>query len=446
MRKFLRKLSVGQIIAIGYALVILLGSFLLSLPFSSKDLNWTPYLNALFTATSATCVTGLVIYDTFTHWTIFGQIVILLLIQIGGIGFMSIITLFAMLMKKHIGLYQRKILAQSAGAPGRAGVVKLIRKILLGTLIFESAGTILLMISFCPEMGFGKGLYYALFHSISAFCNAGFDLMGFQGKFSSFTSYVGNPLVNLTLITLIFWGGIGFIVWADIADNRFKWKKLQLHTKVVLMSSLILIGISALLFYIFEKDNLMRNMNSGQAFLASLFQAVTPRTAGFNTIDSAALTESSAFLTMILMFIGGSSGSTAGGLKITTLVVLLIGLFAFTRNKAELNIGKRSIERSQLLKAFYLFVLYLFTVIIFTLVIVAIEPFSIKAIMFEVISAIGTVGLSMGITPLLTITSKILIMLLIYIGRVGLISFFLAFQDNQTPAPIKKPIDRILIG
>jgi trk system potassium uptake protein len=446
MNKFLRKLSVWQIIAIGYALVILLGSFLLSLPFSSKEHIWTPYLNSLFTATSATCVTGLVVYDTFTHWSGFGQAIILLMIQIGGIGFMSIITLFAMMLKKHIGLYERKIIAQSAGSNGRTGVVRLIQKVLIGTLIFEGAGTALLMIPFCRDMGFWKGLYYSVFHSISAFCNAGFDIMGFQGQFSSFTNYTGDPIVVLTLSTLIFWGGIGFIVWADISDNKFNWKKFQLHTRVALIASVLLIGISSLLFFLFEKDHIMKNMSAGEAFLASLFQAITPRTAGFNTIDTASLSESSSLLTMILMFIGGSSGSTAGGLKVTTFVVLLLGVFALSRNKGEISIGKRSIEQSQLLKAFTLFSLYLLTTVIFTLIIVAIEPFSLKSILFEVISAIGTVGLSTGITPLLSITSKLLIMLLIYIGRVGIITFVLAFSDTKNNSAIKKSTDRILIG
>ncbi|OQC15217.1 MAG: Ktr system potassium uptake protein B [Firmicutes bacterium ADurb.Bin080] len=446
MNKFLRKLSVWQIIAIGYALVILLGSFLLSLPFSSKEHIWTPYLNSLFTATSATCVTGLVVYDTFTHWSGFGQAIILLMIQIGGIGFMSIITLFAMMLKKHIGLYERKIIAQSAGSNGRTGVVRLIQKVLIGTLIFEGAGTALLMIPFCRDMGFWKGLYYSVFHSISAFCNAGFDIMGFQGQFSSFTNYTGDPIVVLTLSTLIFWGGIGFIVWADISDNKFNWKKFQLHTRVALIASVLLIGISSLLFFLFEKDHIMKNMSAGEAFLASLFQAITPRTAGFNTIDTASLSESSSLLTMILMFIGGSSGSTAGGLKVTTFVVLLLGVFALSRNKGEISIGKRSIEQSQLLKAFTLFSLYLLTTVIFTLIIVAIEPFSLKSILFEVISAIGTVGLSTGITPVLSITSKLLIMLLIYIGRVGIITFVLAFSDTKNNSAIKKPTDRILIG
>ena len=305
MNKFLRKLSVWQIIAIGYALVILLGSFLLSLPFSSKEHIWTPYLNSLFTATSATCVTGLVVYDTFTHWSGFGQAIILLMIQIGGIGFMSIITLFAMMLKKHIGLYERKIIAQSAGSNGRTGVVRLIQKVLIGTLIFEGAGTALLMIPFCRDMGFWKGLYYSVFHSISAFCNAGFDIMGFQGQFSSFTNYTGDPIVVLTLSTLIFWGGIGFIVWADISDNKFNWKKFQLHTRVALIASVLLIGISSLLFFLFEKT-IMKNMSAGEAFLA--FFSTISRTVDLSQ-RAASLSESSS-LTMILMFVGGSSGST----------------------------------------------------------------------------------------------------------------------------------------
>ncbi len=416
------------------------------LPFASKSGSWTPFINAIFTSTSATCVTGLVVYDTFTHWTYFGQIIILLLIQIGGIGFMTIITLFAMLLKRHIGLYERTILMKSAGNMRVSGVLKLIKRIIVGTFIFESLGMVILAICFCPDMGILKGLYYAIFHSVSAFCNAGFDLMGFSSQFSSFTSYSTNIVVNLTLIVLIFMGGIGFLVWSDIIDCKGKFKKFQLHTKVVLLSSVILVALSTLLYYIFEKNKAFNDLSVGNAFLSSLFQAITPRTAGFNIIATNQLSDSSVLLTIMLMLIGGSSGSTAGGIKITTFVVILFGIFAAARNNRELNIGGRRLEPSVLHQALAILTSYLFAIIISSMVICAIEPFSLSDVVFETVSAIGTVGLSMGITAELSLASRIIIMLLMYTGRVGILTLALAFTEKKSNPPIKKPIDKILIG
>lgn len=410
------KLSSWQFIALGYLVVILFGSLLLVLPIASKSGGWTNYSDALFTSTSATCVTGLVVYDTYTYWSIFGQLIILMLIQIGGIGFMTIITLFAMMIGKQIGIYERKILVQSTGAMRQSGIMRLIKKIIIGTLLFESLGTILFAIRFCPQMGFGNGIYYAVFHSVSAFCNAGFDLMGFGGEFSSFTMYTGDVIVNITMIMLIFMGGIGFLVWSDVLESRFDIRKFNLHTKVVLIASSVLIVISAILFYLFERNNLFSGYGAGKTILASLFQSVTPRTAGFNTINIAKLSDSSILLTIILMFIGGSSGSTAGGIKVTTFVVILFGILSITKSTQDINIGKKRLEQSLLHQALTIFSAYSFIVVFASLLMCAIEPFSLKEVLFEVVSALGTVGLSTGITHGLSPVSLALIMLIMYTG------------------------------
>ncbi len=446
MKSYSHKITSWQFIALGYLAVILLGCLLLSLPVSSKSGEWTPFINSLFTSVSATCVTGLVVYDTFTHWSLFGQLIILFLIQIGGIGFMTIVTLFAMLIKKHIGLYERKVLAKSAGALKISGIIKLIKRILLGTVIFEGLGIILLSIRFCPQMGMAKGIYYAVFHSISAFCNAGFDIMGFMGEFSSFTNYSSDVLVNLTLMALIFLGGIGFLVWSDILDCKLRYKKFNLYTKSVLITSAILIVLSTVLFMVFERNNLLNNLSFGKSLLASLFHSVTPRTAGFNTLDISAMTDSSILYTIILMVIGGSSGSTAGGIKITTFVVLMFGTISYVRNHKELYIGKKRLDPAIMHQALALFSSYVITIMAASLAISAIETTSLKSILFEVVSALGTVGLSTGITGSLSIASKAVIMLLMFIGRVGIITLAFAFVEKKDNPPIKQPLDKMLIG
>lgn len=440
------KPSSWQIIALGYAAVILVGSLLLSTPIASKERIWTSYIDALFTATSATCVTGLVIFDTFTHWSLFGQIVILFLIQIGGLGFMTIISLVAIITKRQIGIYERTILVKSAGTMRFAGVVKLIKRIVAGTLCFEALGVILLSIAFIPEMGFVRGIYYAIFHSISAFCNAGFDIMGFSAQFTSLSAYVSNPLVNITIMMLIIMGGIGFIVWGDIWDCRLKSSKYQWHTKIVLVTTAMFIVVSTALFLIFERNNLYKDMNFGEALLAGLFQSVTPRTAGFSTVDLNKLSDSSILLTMLLMFVGGSSGSTAGGIKITTFVVILFGLKTIIKPNSSITIGKKKLEDGVLRQALAIFSSYMIAIFFCSIIICAIEPLSMKAVIFEVISAIGTVGLSLGITPQLSVVSKILIGLLMYAGRVGILTIVLAFVQKRSNPPVQKPTGELLIG
>jgi trk system potassium uptake protein TrkH len=439
------KLSSGQFIALGYIIVIVTGSLLLSLPFSTKN-GYTSFIDAFFTATSATCVTGLVLFDTFTHWTTFGQIVILLMIQIGGIGFMTIITIFAMVIRKKIGLYERKIIMLTSGNVKISGSITLIKRIVIGTAIFETFGAILLSTRFCPQMGLSRGIYFAIFHSISAFCNAGFDLMGAFSQFGSFTMYSSDVIVNLTLMFLIFMGGIGFVVWNDFIECKFNIKKLNLHSKIVLSASAVIIIISTVLFYIFEKDNLFVHMSTGDAILASLFQSITTRTAGFNTINISELSNGSTLLSMILMFIGGNSGSTAGGIKVTTFLVVLLGSFASIRNTQSIVINKKKLEAETYRQAIAIFISYLTLIILGTLIISGVESFPFKAILFEVISALGTVGLSMGITTALSAISKIIIILLMYAGRVGIITISLAFTKREIKPQVERPVEKILIG
>lgn len=444
---YLRKrMTYTQMIAAGFLLIILAGSVLLCLPVSSRTGEWTSFADSAFTATSATCVTGLIVFDTCTHWSLFGQIVILLLIQTGGIGFMTFITMFSVFLKRRISLHERKLLMQSAGTMRISGVVKLLKRIVAGTFLFEGIGAALLAVRFCPEMGLAKGLYYAVFHSVSAFCNAGFDIMGFKGQFSSFTGYVNDPLVSLTLGCLICVGGIGFIVWDDILRNRLRFSKYSFHSKIVLFMSAVLILIGWAGMFVFEKNASMADMSVGERLLASLFQAVTPRTAGFNTIDYSKASESGILLTVMLMLIGGSPGSTAGGIKTTTILVLLMGVISSAKHRERVSIFKRSLEPGSVRQASAVFSVYFFAVAAATVLLCAIEPLTIKQAMFETVSAVGTVGLSMSVTPSLSLASRIVLMVLMFAGRVGGLTLMLVLAEKRTVVSIDRPSEKILIG
>ncbi len=440
------KLTYTQVIAMGFLAIILFGAFLLSMPFSSRSGAATPFINSLFAATTSTCVTGLVVYDTYTHWSIAGQIIILSLIQIGGIGFMSVATFLAIVLKRRIGLRERRLIMESANTMNIGGVVALMRKILIGTLIIESLGAIALSIKFVPEMGLGVGIYNGIFHSVSAFCNAGIDIMGKYGQFTSLTRYSDDVLVNITIMLLIIIGGIGFIVWSDISKNGIHFGKYQLHTKIVITTTCTLVFGGAILFYLLERNNQLAGMGIKETILASLFQSVTPRTAGFNTVDIGGLTEGGSLLTIILMFIGGSPGSTAGGIKTTTLVVLFLGVIASSRNTSDLNIFKRRLEDHTQRKASSIFVIYITVVLISTMIICAMQPFTLRQVLMEVVSAIGTVGLTAGITPTLNTLSKLIIILLMYGGRVGGLSLALVLAEKKENVPIQRPVGKIIIG
>ena len=447
------KLTVWQFLALGYLVVIVAGSLLLMLPFATRDGQSTSYVNALFTATSATCVTGLVPYDTNIHWTLFGQIVILFLIQTGGLGFMTFVSIVFSAIGRNLGLYERKALMLSEGEHRLSGVRRLVRRIALGTAVVESAGALLLCIRFIPDFGVGKGIYYSVWHSISAFCNAGFDLMGgvfADEQFVSLTRYATDPLVSLTIAFLIIIGGLGFCVWSDIVDAKCNVKKFRLYTKVVLLVNTLFLVVSTVLFFFFEHSNpTYENFTLGEKWLVSFFNATTPRTAGFNTVDLTSLSDSGYLLTVILMFVGGSSGSTAGGIKINTLAVIVMGMISVFRGKKDIDIGKKRIDFSLVSQALAVFVSCLILVITATLIICAIEPDEIapfRSVLFEVVSALGTVGLSLSLTPVLSTASKCILILLMYAGRVGILTLALALGESRKASETKKPLDTLLIG
>jgi trk system potassium uptake protein TrkH len=422
------------------------------LPFATKTGERTTYLNALFTSTSATCVTGLVPYDTNTHWSLFGQIVLILLIQTGGLGFMTLVSVLFKIFKHNMGLNERQALMQSAGEGTLSGIRLLIRRIFIGTAIFEGLGAILLSIRFIPDFGVARGIYYAVWHSISAFCNAGFDLMGgtFGGTFVSFTNYATDPLIVFTLAFLIIMGGLGFCVWGDIVDSKGAPKKFQLYTKVILISNGLLIALSTLLFYLFERNNPnFADYSTGENWLIAFFNATSPRTAGFNTIDLSTLSDSSYLLTLMLMFVGGSSGSTAGGIKVSTLVVILMGMIAVFRGKKDINIGNKRVDYSLVNQALAIFAACLIIVMTATLAICAIETnpdITFQRVLFETVSAMGTVGLSLSLTPTLTAFSKIILMLLMYTGRVGILTLALALGESKQVSSVRQPLETLLIG
>lgn len=440
------KLTQAQFIAYSFLLLILLGSFLLCLPISSKSGAWTPYIDSLFTSTSATCVTGLVVYDTFTHWSFFGQLVILLLIQIGGLGLMTLVTMLSIAIKRHIGLYERKLLMESAGTLKIAGVVALIKRICAGTFIIEGAGAVLLSFRFIPDMGVAEGIFNAIFHSISSFCNAGFDLMGRFSPFSSLTRYQSDPLVNITVMLLIILGGLGFFVWSDISCNRFHLKNLQLHTKIVLAATASLLLIGFVGFFTLEYNGAFKDLSFGDKIMAACFQSVTPRTAGYNTVNLTELSRGGNILTVVLMFIGGSPGSTAGGIKTTTFFVLVLEAFAYARGKNQVTIFKRRFDFSTLSQASAISTIYLIVCILSCIIICATEPYSLEDTLFEVVSAIGTVGLSKGITPQHGMLTKIILAVLMFFGRLGGLTFALMFAKKKASVPINRPADKIIVG
>lgn len=441
-----QRLSRVQTIALGFLLIIAVGTILLMLPISSKNGEVTGFLNALFTATSSTCVTGLVVVDTYTHWSLFGQAVILLLIQIGGLGFITIGVFFSIFLKRRIGLKERNLIQESMNTLQIGGTVRLVLKIVRYTVIFEIVGALLLMIRFIPQFGIAEGIWYGIFHSISAFCNAGFDLMGKMEPYSSLLLYTDDILVNVVIMALIIIGGIGFIVWDDISIHRWKIKEYMLHTKIVLAMTFVLIVLGSICFYLLEYQNLTALDTKGQV-LASVFGAVTPRTAGFNTIDTGAYTEGTRMLTVMLMFIGGSPGSTAGGIKTTTMVVILLYVWSTLRNKSGLNIFGRRMDEDSIKKAATVFFINLLLAAIFCLAMAGMEPcLPLSDIFMEVFSAIGTVGISTGITRDVTLTSKYMLIFLMYCGRIGSMSFALSFTEKTHSAPVKLPVERITIG
>ncbi|WMJ82684.1 TrkH family potassium uptake protein [Oscillospiraceae bacterium LTW-04] len=441
----IKQWSATRIIAVGFAFIILAGGVFLSLPIASRNGEAIPFLNALFTSVSATCVTGLVLYDTWTQFSVFGQAIILLLIQIGGLGFMAIAILFSLVVGRRIGLRERSLLAEAISATQVGGVIRLVKRMLIGTAIFEGMGAVLLAVRFVPKFGLGRGLWFSVFHSVSAFCNAGFDLMGVRTPSSSLTYFYNDPLVVLTIAALIIVGGIGFVVWNDLVESRFYFFKLRLHTRAVLVSTLVLLASGMLLFLLLENDGVFANMSTQERILSAFFQSTTPRTAGFNTVDIAALSDGGKLITMLLMFIGAAPGGTGGGIKVTTLVVMASAVFASLRNREDVSIWHFRLESEILRRAFCGVSVYLAMTVCGILVLCAQGQLLTNAT-FECLSAIGTVGLSTGITQTLPTLSRIVIMLLMYAGRIGSLTVFLAVARSNKGGKLRNPIGKVIVG
>jgi len=443
---FTKRLSGMQLIAGGFFLIIFIGTLLLLLPFASRPGEHTSFLAALFTSASATCVTGLVVVDTFTHWTLFGQTVILCLIQIGGLGFITIGITVSILLRRKIGLKERGLIQESFNIIELRGMVRLTKRVILGTLFFELTVAVILSLCFIPKMGIFQGVYYGIFHSVSGFCNAGFDLMGRYASFSSLTGYSSHPIVLLTIMALITIGWIGFFVWNDLYEHKFHFRKYALHTKIVISFSFLLIFGGALLFYLLERNNLFAGMNITDTVLNALFCSVTPRTAGFNTVDVGSMTDGGKLLTVVLMFIGGAPGSTAGGVKVTTIVVLFIYIKASLTRTVGYNVFGRRLEDEALHKAAAVFCTNLTLAVAAVIIVCGLQNFNWTNSLLEVFSAIGTVGMTAGLTTQLNAASRIVIILLMYLGRVGSLSFAMSFTDKKKIAHVMQPAEKINIG
>lgn len=439
-RKFGR-LSSFQIILAGFAALILLGALILMLPFAAKDGESTPFSDALFTAVSAVCVTGLVVLDTATHWSAFGQAVILVLIQIGGLGVVTVAIAALRLSGRKIGLKEKSTAQEAVSAPSVGEVVGLTGFILKVTLIAELLGALALLPVFCTRFG-AKGIWMAVFHSVSAFCNAGFDILGESGAFSSLTDYAADPAVNLIVMALIFAGGIGFLVWEDVVKHKWRFKEYRLQSKVALVASGVLVLLPAIYFFFAE----FSAFPVGERIWRSLFQAVTPRTAGFNTSDLAALGGVGQALTVFLMLVGGSPGSTAGGFKTTTLAVLFASALSVSRKKEDVELGGRRVPEGTLGRAAALLCMYLTLFFIGGSVISLAEGLPLSVCLFESASALGTVGLSLGVTPALGTAARIVLIALMFIGRAGgMTCVYAAFGGGKRPSS-RLPAENIAIG
>lgn len=431
-----------RIIIFGFLLVIFMGSFFLMLPVSTKTGECTPFLDALFTSTSAVCVTGLVIHDTATYWSNFGQSVIILLIQIGGLGVITVAGAFAILSGRKIGLMQRSTMQEAIAAPNVGGIVRRTGFILKTALAVELVGAVLLFPVFFREFGLLKGAWYSLFHSISAFCNAGFDLMGVKAPFSSLTDYADNPVISIVIALLIAIGGIGFLTWEDIRTNGLHFQKYRMQSKVILTVTGALILIPTIYFFLFE----FTQAPMGERVLLSFFQAVTPRTAGFNTADLTAMSETGQFVIIILMLIGGSPGSTAGGMKTTTFAVLLANTLAVFRRREHPSFFNRRLSNEVVSQASTILIMYLVLFLTAGLVISRVENLPVLTCLFETASAIGTVGLSLGITPQLSSISHLLLIALMFFGRVGGLTLIFAALSHVQGNSARLPQERITVG
>ena len=431
-----------QVIIISFLFMIIIGTLLLMLPISSEQGKMTSFPDALFTAVSATCVTGLVVVDTATYWSLFGQMVILLLIQIGGMGVITIGLAIISVSGKKIGLWQRSTMQESISAPQVGGIVKLTGFILKTAIIVELIGVVAMAPVFCRDFGFVTGIWYSLFHSISAFCNAGFDLMGVREKFSSLTSYSSNTYLCTIIILLIVIGGIGFLVWNDVWAHKLKFNRYSLQSKVVLLTSLILIVLPAVYFFFYEYNNLEIH----DRVINSFFQSVTTRTAGFNTTDLSTMEESSTAIMVILMLIGGSPGSTAGGIKTATIAVLFLSAITVFSRRNEVQCFKRRISDETIRNAGAILFIYLVLFFASGFIISRHEGLPLLTCLFETGSAIGTVGLSLGITGKLSLLSRSILMILMFLGRVGGLTLIYAALPSSDNKNSRMPLEKISVG
>lgn len=437
-----RHMNSAQIIILGFAALILCGALLLMLPIASQSRTVTPFHETLLTATSASCVTGLVVRSTGAHWSLFGQIVILFLIQIGGLGVVTVALCFVRLSRRKISLFQRSAMQDSISAPQVGGIVRMTSLILRGTLFTEGAGMLLLLPSFCRRFG-AKGIWYALFHSISAFCNAGFDLLGTAADpFPSVTAFRTDPLVCITLALLILIGGIGFLTWEDIATHRHRIGRYRLQSKLILTVCAVLIAFPTLFFFFFE----FTDGTVGQRLLDAFFQTVTPRTAGFNTVDLAAMQGASRAIMVVLMLIGGASGSTAGGMKVNTVGVLFANVGAIFRRRNEVEAFGRRIDPATVRQAAVIVTMYLTLFIGGGVAISAIEGLPIGSCLYESASAVATVGLTLGITPSLGVASQLILTVQMYLGRVGGLTLIYAALANPDTTPSRLPQEKVSVG
>ena len=445
MRK--SRFDATQIIVLGFIAVIFAGTFLLMLPISSVSRQPTNFIDSLFTATSATCVTGLTVVETGVHWSFFGKFVILLLIQTGGLGFMSVALLFSLVARRRITPRERILFAQSQNISDLSGIVKFAKFIVYGTLIAEAVGAVLLSIRFIPEFGIADGIFKSIFHSVSAFCNAGFDTLG---RYNSLCDYVADPLVSLVICALIIVGGLGFFVWRDLFLFFKKRQRLTTYSKIVLCTTAkMLVGGTILLFF-FECENpRFDSFSKPKLFLASFFQSTVTRTAGFFSIDLSQMSSPSKAISMVLMFVGGASGSTAGGIKVGTLAVVFIAVISIIKGKNNFEIFHRRISLNNTLRAMGILALGFASVTVFTFLICLIQPyFSFTEVLYEVISAFATVGQTLGITPDLNVISKLLISVLMFFGRVGIITvtYAILFKQAKSENLISYPETNVLLG
>lgn len=436
-----KSLSSFQIIILGFASIILLGTFLLMLPLATQSKTGASFLDALFTATSAVCVTGLVVQDTATYWSYFGQTVIMLLIQIGGMGVVTVAASFALLSGRKISFMQRSIMQEALSAPQVGGIVKLTGFVIKGTLLFEGIGAVIMMPVFCKDFGV-KGIWMSVFHSISAFCNAGFDLLGVNAKYSSLVSYAWNPVINIMIMFLIVIGGIGFLTWEDIVHHKHHFREYRMQSKVILITSLVLILIPACYFFLFEFEDLALD----ERLFAAFFQAITPRTAGFNTVDLTLLSEAGIGIMILLMLIGGSPGSTAGGMKTTTVTVLFANAKAVFGRRDDAELFERRVPEDTIKTASTILIMYVSLFFCSAVLISIIEDIPMMICLFETASAIGTVGLTLGITTQLGVFSKCILMILMFFGRVGGLTLIFAAVSGMSHRLSKLPQEKITVG